>query len=384
MQHRSVNREQGHGMASRHGAARARRTAPGHGRRAGTPRRGSTAGHPAAMGRARRPADRGASPRCTAPRRALPWRDGLAEDARGAQPGNGTAAPSSEQPGPGRGAGRWKEALPGAGPPPEPPRLHPALGRARRSPPRGPAPAGRPREAVPRPRGRRTGGPVPRPPRARPSRGQRAGPSSEPRTLPLPPGPAAARTGREAPPAPLGPTTAHKEPSPARPGPPPLPALRGRRQARTTPGTMEKRRDGRRTWLAGGRGRGRSPCPAAGGGAAGPGPGRLGGGAGPSGGRAEMQPGPSGPLHPRGHGTAPRCRASRPVLPARGVEGAAPPDPRRPRGGPGPAAALRSARGLPAPVVLSGCSVCGGPGSRLPGRSTPTKTRRRSRPKGCT
>lgn len=248
-------------------------------------------------------------------------RDG--RDARGAQPGNGTAAPGSERSGPGRGAGCRKEALPGAGPPPpEPPA---ASARAGPFPPlRSPRPgSGRPpprsRARAPRTPNRR---PRPSPPagsaepgaagggRTGPPRGR--GPS---RSRPAPPRlRATARTGREAPPAPLGPTAEHKEPSPARPGPPPLPALRGRRQARTTPGTMERSRDGRRTWLAGGRGGGVRRARQLGAARRGRGGSWGGGGAGPSGGPAERQPWLPGPLRPRR--AAPPPPAQNPAAPS--------------------------------------------------------------------
>lgn len=248
-------------------------------------------------------------------------RDG--RDARGAQPGNGTAAPGSERSGPGRGAGRRKEALPGAGPPPpEPPA---ASARAGPFPPlRSPRPgSGRP---PPRSRAR-----APRTPNRRPRPSPPAGsaelggswrradwPSSGPRTFPLPPGSAEAprhgphRPGSTARPARPDRGAQRAEPSPARPAP--LTGAAGAAAGADHAGNHGKK-PGRETDVAGGRaGRGRSPCPAAGGGAAGPG--RLvgGGGAGPSGGPAERQPWLPGPLRPRR--AAPPPPAQNPAAPS--------------------------------------------------------------------
>lgn len=299
-------------------------------------------------------------------------RDG--RDARGAQPGNGTAAPGSERSGPGRGAGRRKEALPGAGPPPpEPPA---ASARAGPFPPlRSPRPgSGRP---PPRSRAR-----APRTPNRRPRPSPPAGsaelggswrradwPSSGPRTFPLPPGSAEAprhgphRPGSTARPARPDRGAQRAEPSPARPAP--LTGAAGAAAGADHAGNHGKK-PGRETDVAGGRaGRGRSPCPAAGGGAAGPG--RLvGGGArGLAAARPKRSRGSRDPSDPGARHRPPRRRTPRPLLPARGVEGAAPPDPRRPRCGPGlgagPAAsggsaagAAPSACGLPAPAAALG------------------------------
>lgn len=323
----------------------------------------------------------GAAPQAARPLRAGPAvpllaglsRCGTAEMPEGRSPATGRPLRAASGRGPAavRAAGRRLSPGPGRRRR-SPPRLQPALGHSRRSAPRGPAPAGRPREAAPGPRGHRTGGPVPRLPRARRSRGQLAAGGLAllgAADLPAPArpcrgsAPRPAQAGRHRPPRSARPrsTKSRAQPGPARP-----PYRRcgggGRRGPRREPWKEAGTGDGR-GWRAGGAGA--FAVPGSWGRRGGAGAARGGGARGLAAARPKRSRGSRDPSDPGARHRPPRRRTPRPLLPARGVEGAAPPDPRRPRCGPGlgagPAAsggsaagAAPSACGLPAPAAALG------------------------------